>query len=193
MKKRWLVPMLLLFAAGVVGFGLTGEKAQEVHKISVRQARQENVGCGTMILNPLREESCPELSQAVKEYYGKLEGDAGFVESYNDIRVYTKLGKRTGTYIAFVRYAMKIQDIYTEIPGLGTLYVEQDEESGQYEIKSGEAAGIKDYAAEISAHEDVQNLFAEVNAEYAEAVASDALLREALSDLRDAYEGSAGK
>lgn len=191
MKKRWLVPMLLVLVVGAVGFGLTGEKAHEVHKMSVRAAKGENLGCEAMAMNPLREDSYPELSNTVREYYEQLEGSAGFVESYDNIRVYTKLGKKTGSYLVFVRYEMKIQDIYTKVPGLGTLYAEQNGTSGGYEIKSGEDSEMKDYAAVISAHEDVQKLFAEVNEDYAQALASDALLREALSDLRDAYENPA--
>lgn len=182
--------MLLVLVVGAAGFGLTGEKAHEVHKMSVRAAREENPGCEAMVLNPLREDSYPELSETVREYYEQLEGEAGFVESYDDIRVYTKLGKKTGSYLVFVRYEMKIQDIYTKVPGLGTLYMEQDGTSGEYEIKSAEDSEMKDYAAVIGAHEDVQKLFAEVNEEYAQALASDALLREALSDLKNAYENS---
>ena len=43
----------------------------------------------------------------------------------------------------------------------------------------------------MAAHEDVQVMMEESRKEYQKAVQSDALLREALSDLKQAYEGSA--
>ena len=42
----------------------------------------------------------------------------------------------------------------------------------------------------IAQHRDVQALMDETQSLYQEAVGSDALLKEALSDLKNAYEGS---
>lgn len=52
---------------------------------------------------------------------------------YDHFKIYTKSGKYKDTYVAFVRYDMKIKDIYTEVPGLGTLYVKKDSQ-GNYQI-----------------------------------------------------------
>ena len=52
--------------------------------------------------------------------------------------------------------------------------------------------GIREYVARISRHEDVQALLDETGNEYTEAVQSDALLQEALLDLKNAYEDSTG-
>ena len=41
--------------------------------------------------------------------------------------------------------------------------------------------------ARLTKHQDVQNLFRKVNEEYNGALQSDALLREALSELQNAY------
>ena len=43
----------------------------------------------------------------------------------------------------------------------------------------------------MAGHEDVKELLAQMEEEYQEALASDALLRESLEDLKKAYEGSA--
>lgn len=37
---------------------------------------------------------------------------------YDHFKIYTKSGKYKDTYVAFVRYDMKIKDIYTEVPDL---------------------------------------------------------------------------
>ena len=88
---------------------------------------------------------------------------------------------------------MKIKDIYTKVPGLGTLYIERDNMDGEYRVDAGiREDEAKEYATAVSIHEDVQALFAETKEEYTAAVQSDALLQEALIDLKNAYENSAG-
>ena len=189
MKKRWLVPLALVLIAGIAGFGLTIEKAQEVQRINAKSDRVENIGSRTKSLNPLREEAYPGLSEIVRDYYASAGKENSFAESYDDIRVYTKVGQYTGSYVAFVRYDMKIKDIYTKVPGLGTLYIERDRTSGEYEIKS-EPGGkeLTEYVSFLSTHDDVRELLEETNTAYETAVDSDALLRESLLDLKKAYE-----
>lgn len=191
MRKKCIVSWLLAFVVVVVGFGLTGEKAQEVQKINAQTIEVGNIGCEVMELNPLLEEQNPELSQVVKEYYATLRKDSGFVEYYDNVRVYTKRGRTLGTYVAFVTYEMKIKDIYTKVPGLGTLYVTK--EDGEYQIEMDRhSPEVKQCVVVLSTHEDVQALLSEVNTKYEQAVNSDALLREVLTDLKNAYENQAG-
>ena len=96
------------------------------------------------------------------------------------------------TYVAFVRYDMKIKDIYTEVPGLGTLYVTKDSQ-GNYQItQQVKNEEIRAYINRIAGHEDVQTLMDQTHEDYQNAVNSDALLREALDDLKRAYEDSTG-
>lgn len=189
MRKGWLIPLILVVVIGVMGFGLTGEKAQKVRKITREPGRAENIGCDLEACNPLREEQYPELSETVRDYYEQRGSERNFIESYDNIRVYTKEGRYTGSYIAFVKYDMKIRDIYTKVPGLGTLYVEKEGTSGAYEIKSDPGdLNLEEYMSSVSEHGDVLSLIEETNREYEAAVNSDALLREALLDLRNAYE-----
>ena len=87
---------------------------------------------------------------------------------------------------------MKIKDIYTEVPGLGTLYVEKDEKDGKLHVDTAvEDEKIQTYVKKIVSHEDVQVLMAQIQTDYANAIASDAMLRERLQDLQNAYKDSA--
>lgn len=194
MRKRRIVPWLLVFTVVAVGLGLTREKAQEVQKINAKIVEVANIGYDSMELNPLREDQYPGLSQTVREYYRTLRKDSGFIEYYDNVRVYTKHGKAAGTYIAFVTYEMKIKDIYTKVPGLGTLYILREDMEGElYRIEMDKhSPEVKQCVAALSKHEDVQKLLAEVNARYEQAVNSDALLKEALADLKNAYESQTG-
>lgn len=193
MKRRWLIPLMLIGVIGILGFGLTGGGAQKVQKMNHEAVRAENPGCEVEALNPLREERYSGIVSAVKEHYRQLDSDRAFIKAYDNIRVYTKLGKYTGSYIVFVKYEMEIKDIYTKVPGLGTLYAEKNGTSGKYEIKNdSKDAEFKEYMSLIGSHEDVKKLLDETNEEYEKAVNSDALLKEALMDLKNAYENQAG-
>lgn len=187
--------VLTVFAAGTAGLGFTKEKAQkrEIREINKENVRLRNVGCDTQELNPLRKNEHPDINCAVEEHFkGLMEGET-FVESYDDINVYTKVGRYRDTYIAFAEYRMKIKDMYTEVPGLATLYISKDEESGKYRIDAKEPEGLEEeYVQAITGHEDVRELLRRTEDEFNSAVHSDALLREALADLKNAYAAYTG-
>lgn len=194
-KRIAAVCVVLVLAAGVAGFCLTEEKEQEAQRTgSIEAARIEIPGCETQVLNPLRREENSDIERAVKEYYQGLKEKSDFVEAYEDIQVFAKNGKYKDTYVAFARYGMKIKDIYTKVPGLGTLYVRKDSEQGGFRVVTEELDDdTKEQIQTVAGHEDVKSLLAEIEKEYKEAVQSDALLREALADLKNAYESSAGQ
>ena len=54
-------------------------------------------------------------------------------------------------------------------------------------ISDPKESDVQRYIARLTKHQDVQNLFRKVNEEYNGALQSDALLREALSELQNAY------
>lgn len=197
-KGRNLLILLALvaFAAGAAGLGLTKEKAQirEVRKINrAENIRVQNIGCDIKELNPLRKDEHPEINRAIAEYFEGLTKGETFVEKYDDLHVYTKVGQYRGTYIAFAEYHMKIKEIYTEVPGLVTLYVSKDEKSGEYQIDTTAPKEQKEEQLRvITGHMDVQEMLRQTEDEFNLAVRSDALLREALADLKEAYSAYTG-
>lgn len=189
MKARWIMScVVLLCAAAAVGFILTEDNAQMAASGEV-VVLEENEGYLDMESNPLLSDTYPELEDAVRKYYSERKEDTGFVEDYHNVQIYTKKGRYKDSYVVFVRYDMKIKDIYTEVPGLGTLYVEKNADSGEYQIDSApEQEGIPELVNTLASHGDVQSLMAQIQTDYENAVASDALLAEALQDLKNAYE-----
>ena len=113
-----LVLFLLVLLVGILGFGLTKEKEKKVQKteqfVSSQKVVLVNGGCENMQTNPLKEETDEQMIKAVKDYYTEKKADTEFVEMYDHFKIYTKSGKYKDTYVAFVRYDMKIKDIYTE-------------------------------------------------------------------------------
>ena len=186
--------LVLALAVGVAGFCLTEEEAQKVQRTGCIEAEKIRIpGRETMVLNPLREETADSrLGSAVKNYYEGLAKETDFTEGYEDIRACVKDGAYKDTYVVFARYEMKIKDIYTKVPGLETLYVRKDNRSGAYRILTEHLdEDTKDYIQTVAGHQDVRELLAQMEEEYQEALASDALLKESLEDLKKAYEGSA--
>lgn len=188
----FLLLIVLTVTVGAAGSSLTEAKVQKAQKTSSDCLIVENRGCEVMELNPLRMEEYPEITEAVRGFYRQQQEEAGFVESYDDVRVYTKEGRYKGTYVAFARYDMKIRDIYTKVPGLGTVYVEEDGEGGYQVSASVEDEDVKSYIRKIAEHGDVQALMDSTQSSYQTALKGDALLQEALADLKNAYEGSTG-
>ena len=133
------IGILLMVIAGAVGCSLTTEKTQqEAQKIKKTDVKNENKDGEIMSKNPLTKETTPEFTKAVEKYYESLADKTDYIEGYEGIEVYKKEGLYPDTYLAFVRYGMKIKDIYTVVPGLGTLYVVKDGTSGTYQIHTEE-------------------------------------------------------
>ena len=185
------IALLFLMAVTVLG-NLTKEKPTEAQKTNAVQVKVKNTGCEKMESNPLETGKYPGIINSVDKYYRTLEEKNDFVESYDNIKIYTKLGKYKDTYVVFARYDMKIKDIYTKVPGLGTLLVQKGKDGKYFVDVEKKSQEIQSYVREIAEHEDVKTLIAETQEAYQAAVASDALLQEALEDLKNAYESSTG-
>ena len=189
------VCVLLAVTAVAAGAVYRGEKAardreEQTIPVQSEDVQTENKGWREAESNPLREETDSEITEAVRRYYEERTAQSPFAEGYENLKTYTKRGKYKDTYLAFVRYDMKIKDIYTMAPGLEILYIEPDEETGEL---CGEEElpdeGTRDAAQLLASQEDAGQLMAEVQAAYDQAVASDAILAEALADLEAASAG----
>lgn len=189
------VCVLLAVTAVAAGAVYRGEKAardreEQTIPVQSEDVQTENKGWREAESNPLREETDSEITEAVRRYYEERTAQSPFAEGYENLKTYTKRGKYKDTYLAFVRYDMKIKDIYTMAPGLEILYIEPDEETGELCVEEElPDEGTRDAAQLLASQEDAGQLMAEVQAAYDQAVASDAILAEALADLEAASAG----
>ena len=200
-RRRTGIAVCVLLAVTAVAAGAVyrGEKAaqdsardRKAQAVSVQSedVQTENKGWQEAESNPLREETDSEITEAVRRYYEERTAQSPFAEGYENLKTYTKRGKYKDTYLAFVRYDMKIKDIYTMAPGLEILYIEPDEETGELCVEEElPDEGTRDAAQLLASQEDAGQLMAEVQAAYDQAVASDAILAEALADLVAASAG----
>lgn len=194
-----LLCVLLAVTAVAAGTLYAGEKSAKDDKAQAVSVQNEDVqtvneGWQEAKDNPLREETDSGITKAVRKYYEERTAQSPFAEGYENLKTYTKRGKYKDTYLAFVRYDMKIKDIYTMAPGLEILYIEPDEETGELCVEEEMPdQETRETSQLLASQEDAGQLMTEVQAAYDGAVASDAILAEALSDLEEASEASAGQ
>lgn len=180
-RANVIVGILLLGLAGMMTvFFLTYEEETQVIPVPAIVSVQ---GCEEMETNPLRESRMEDVNQAVEKYYARIGENADYVENYENLYLYMKNGQYENTYVVYATYEMKIRDIYTPVPGLGTLYIER-EEDGTIKISASVDEEIQKYIAHITQHEDVRGLFRQIEESYARAVHSDEMLAQALGDLQ---------
>lgn len=99
--------------------------------------------------------------------------NATYIESYNDVNVYTKKGLTEDSFVVFVSYELKFTDVKTAAPGLAQLYVTKNED-GVYIIHNDkEDAEVSEYIDKATQDEDVKALIQEVETKLNEAMESD--------------------
>lgn len=163
--------------------------AKEVEEVTSNQViEEEPVVYQSMETNPLRVNKDEKIQEAVEAYYQNLTEQEDYAEAYNGLTIYYKQGKKKESRILYIEYAMKIQGIYTEVPGLGTLYAEPDKTGDVQLYPEVEDEETKKVIEEVSTQEDVQELFTKVENTYEEAVQSDVMLSQALEDLKNAAD-----
>lgn len=183
-RANMVVAVLFLIVAGMAAlFFLTNDKKPLAVSAPVLAMNAEYNAAET---NPLTENLDEEVTEAVTKYYERQKENSDYVEAYGNLTMFMKRGKYQDTYVVFAKYDMKIKDIYTAVPGLGTLFVDKDENGNIRVNAKAEDAETQKCIADITAHKDVQVLFENVETAYARAVQSDAMLAEALRDLQSA-------
>ncbi|MCR5774163.1 MAG: SH3 domain-containing protein [Lachnospiraceae bacterium] len=118
---------------------------------------------------------CSDLDDAAKI---RIQEKANYTESYDDLKCYTKPGPIPNSYIVFAYYQIKYVNIDTKAPGLSSLYVCTDENTGSLYVYNGDLSeNVSNYIKGVAAQEDVVALLSQVDTEYNNAVESDKTLK----------------
>jgi hypothetical protein len=176
------------------------ESAQEVLGVEEEQIKE-------IVEIPIEKDKYPELNLFFAEYFAALaEGNktviisdrtemddlewikllkkSEFIESYQNLVCYTKPGPYDNTYVCYVYFEVKFQDLDTLLPGLNTLYVIQQDDKFHVEYSSIEEA-VERYLISISKQDDVLDLFRKVQVEYNDLVVSDSNVELYLTDFKE--------
>ena len=170
-------------------------------------------------LVPLLENSSPEVEELILSYYAamaagdtetirqikdgideaeaiRIEETGKYIDHYETIDIYTKVGPTENSYIAYVDSTVVFLGYDEPVPGMNAYYVRPDE-SGQYHIiKVDDKEKIDDYEEnymqKVSLQDDVVDLNNKVTVAYNDTVASSVELAELILDMTEEINKNVG-
>lgn len=98
----------------------------------------------------------------------KVNAKYQYVEGYDNITCYTKIGPIANSYIVYVCYDVKLRNWEIIAPSLQTLFVCTNDEGNLYIYVGDFDDNVANYIAAISSQEDVYDLWQKVQTEYKE-------------------------
>ena len=204
-----LAVLFILFFGGRALIGvLRSEPAQEEQQTEQERNSSEDTGSEEVEetdTNALEENAYPEVNTLIESFYdawGQKNVDAmreltdnfsstdeakvvnaTYIESYDNIQVYTKKGLDDNSYVVFADYDLKFQGIDTPAPGLSELYVMKDE-SNNWLIHNDESdQEVQECIEKTRQEDDVQELISQVEENYNQTVESNEELKSYLEQL----------
>lgn len=166
---------------------------------------------------PLEQDAVPEINELFNTYYtAMVEGDTDtmsrlvdhlddtevlraqetskYIESYPVLEVYTKVGPREDTYIAYVYNEVKFKDYEKPVPGLRVYYVCKNGNGEYYINEDGEESDAElHYIREVNLQDDVVDLNNRATVAYNDLVAEDDVLVGFLADLAAEIDKNVGE
>lgn len=166
---------------------------------------------------PLEQDAVPEINELFNTYYTAMaEADTDtmsrlvdhlddteilraqetskYIESYPVLEVYTKVGPKEDTYVAYVYFELKFKDYEKPLPGMSVYYVCKNE-SGEYYInEDGEENDAElNYIREVNLQDDVVDLNNRTAVAYNDMLAEDTDLAGFLADLGSEIDKNVGE
>ena len=214
-NKKFLMPAILAVAVvlTVVIAVSANHRATEIAASTATEAES------TVFEVPdvaMEENTSPEVNALVEKYYAaSASGDAEtlaaiykgldeteilkavaaseYIDSIDNITVYTKPGPVEGSYVAYVYNEVKLYDYDGHVPGLEILYICSDGNGDLYINGDVVDAGELDYLKQINVQADVIDLNNKVASSYNEMVSGDEALAELLTRMRSGLQVSVGE
>lgn len=214
-NKRILMPVILIVAVVI-----TVVVAINANRRSAQKLQEGTSGSSSSAYEipdvTMEENAYPEVNALVEKYYkASADGDkdtitqiykglddteilkamaaSEYIESYDNITVYTKPGPVEGSYIAYVYNEVKLYNYDGSVPGLETLYICTDDSGNLY--INGDIADENEleYIKEVNVQADVIDLNNKVASSYNELVSGDEKLAEVLTNMRSGLQVSVGE
>ncbi|MBO5292682.1 MAG: SH3 domain-containing protein [Lachnospiraceae bacterium] len=196
-----LIIILAIFAAGGNGKNVAMPAEGET------QAQTEGIGSVIPVPDvPLEENAYPEINDLMHCYFAALaDGDletilslksytseeeqiriqkkSEYIESYPQVDCYTKIGPMEDSYLVYVYYEALFYGYSVQVPGISSYFICRNEEGNYWIFDGAVDENVENYIAEISAQEDVRDLFNRADVKYVEAKESDETLSALLEEL----------
>lgn len=218
--SKIIMPVILVICVAVtVAIAINANKRKIAEEESVEAT--EDVELPDAVIEvpevPLEQDAVPEINELFETYYkAVVEGDTDtmsrlmdhldsmeilkaqetskYVESYPTLEVYTKIGPKEGTYIAYVYTEVKFADYDKPVPGMRTYYVCTDENGNYYLNEDGEEdENVLSYIREVNLQDDVIDLNNKVAVAYNDMLAEDETLADFILDLNTEIDKNVGE
>ncbi|MDE7257894.1 MAG: SH3 domain-containing protein [Lachnospiraceae bacterium] len=218
--SKIIMPVILVICVAVtVTIAINANKRKIAEEESTEAT--EDVDMSDMTVDipevPLVQDAVPGINELFNTYYeAMVEGDTDtmnglidhldsmeilkaqetskYIESYPTVEVYTKIGPKEGTYIAYVYTEVKFADYDKPIPGMRTYYVCTDENGDFYLNEDGEEdENVLNYIREVNLQDDVIDLNNKVAAAFNDMVAEDETLADFILDLNTEIDKNVGE
>jgi uncharacterized protein YgiM (DUF1202 family) len=214
-NKKYLMPAVLVVAVIItvaIALGANRRAAQ----MAVADVEADLAATIEIPEMTMEENAFPEVNALLEKYYkASAEGDgdtinsiytgleetellkaiaaSDYIESYMNIKVYTKPGPVSGSYVAYVYNEVKLYDYPDPVPGLETFYICTAEDGSLY--INGDIADSNEieYLKQVNVQADVIDLNNKVATIYNEMVNSDQELAELLLQMRSGLQVSVGE
>lgn len=136
-------------------------------------------------------ETLKKLDPSIDEAEEKANLDSSYVESYSNIKTYSRQGPTEDSCVVYVCYDGKVKDIDTLVPSLTQFYLKKDAD-GNYIITdpAGDSAA-ESFIEETGKSAEVQTLIETVNKQCEDAKNSDPVLKEFMSKYGNSQDGEA--
>jgi len=118
---------------------------------------------------------------------------ADYIDSFDNIKVYSKEGPESGSYVVYVYYEEKFTGYDTGVPGLASYYVRSNDEGSLYLYFGEMDDSITEYIAELNLQDDYIDLSNEVSVAFNTMVENDPDLETFLTDLSETLTQAVGK
>lgn len=115
----------------------------------------------------------------------KIQVLSQYIDSYQNINCYTKIGPYENSYVVYVYCELKLKDYDVLSPYLITLLVCSNDDGSMYIYSGDFDTNVASYIYEISSQDDVKDLFSRVNTEYADILANNPEFAEYKTAMKD--------
>lgn len=213
--------VLVLCVVGTIMVAISANKRKAAEEEKADTTEDTNVEVASDLQTvpevPLEQDAVPEINELFNTYYtAMVEGDTDtmsrlvdhlddtevlraqetskYIESYPVLEVYTKVGPREDTYIAYVYNEVKFKDYEKPVPGLRVYYVCKNGNGEYYINEDGEESDAElHYIREVNLQDDVVDLNNRATVAYNDLVAEDDVLVGFLADLAAEIDKNVGE
>lgn len=205
-----VVFVVMVFALVKISSGDSSKKAEEANSEEVINTVDETIGDTTAptaeATNDLQVNAYPAVNELVNKYYTamasadidtllqivnplseeqktQIQQKKEYIEGYNNITCYSKIGPEENSYLVFAYYEIKFININTLVPGESPLYICTNEDGSLY-INYGELSPEADsYITNITAGQDIIDLVKSIDTKFVAAQEADPDLKAFIEKL----------